>query len=196
MARHLQESYVPVRASERALLSVVDGALWTLQAQLRKHAVLRGDFLLSSGRPASYYIDPSLACMREPGRYALGTIVREVMAICEAEIVGGPLAGAITPASASEMPTFYLRDNEKTHGGGGRVIGADSNQRALVVDDVTSSGDTLIEAVRWLQRETDLEVVGCYTIVDRDKGAIERVNEELDLALWTSFTMEDLGVEP
>lgn len=169
---------------------------------LRELAVQRGEFILSSGRSASYYVDASKACLHRGPAEDLSEIVSTLMSQLDVNRLGGPLTGAICVASAamrrsSVHGAFLIRDNYKAHGTGGRLVGADpvASTQCLLVDDVASSGGTLVEAYKWLLQATMYQPVAAYAIVDRDKGARDRLADECGIDLYTTCTMFDLGVE-
>lgn len=172
---------------------------------LRSLAVLEGDFVLSSGKSASYYVDVSRAVCGGLAGASLGDMLRRLIQEAGHEptvYVGGPLTGAIPVVQSllmvdSSYQSFYIRDNYKAHGAGGRLVGREPERMSYcwLVDDVVSSGGTLVEAGKWLNRNTQLTPVACYSVIDRDKGARDRIMDELGVPLYTSFTMRDLGVE-
>lgn len=166
---------------------------------LQRDAVLRGDFHLSSGRTASYYVDVARAGLNRWASQKIGLEIRRVLNVAGIvpRSIGGPLTGAV-PMIAGLLAshwigqTFLLRDSIKPYGAGGRIVGQIDGP-VVVVDDVVSSGATLAESVSWL-RDEGARVGAAYALVDRDKGARERL-ADIDCPLLSSYTMVDLGVE-
>ncbi len=72
-----------------------------LVAELRAHALVLGDVVLSSGRTASYYVDAKRAILRPAGFRALGALLAEQVAATGALAVGGLTMGADAPACAA-----------------------------------------------------------------------------------------------
>ena len=74
---------------------------------------------------------------------------------------------------------FYVRSEPKTHG----LMHLIENQplpgtNVIIVDDVVTSGNSLLKAVR-AAREAGCSVVGAMTLVDRNEGGSERIRREV-----------------
>jgi len=83
--------------------------------------------------------------------------------------VGGiPLA--VAASLASGKPYAIIRKEEKGHGQAGRVIGQVEGRRTLLVEDVTTSGGSVLFGIRTL-REAGALVDTVVTVVDREQGA-------------------------
>ena len=171
-----------------------------LLAAIRAKAVVRGDFILSSGVPADWYID--LRRVLLDGRVAplAGRVMLDLTRDLEYEAAGGltlgadPVAAAMMHASAGSshpIDAFVVRKAEKQHGLQRRIEGPDvAGRRVLAVEDTSTTGASALAAVDAL-REAGAEVVGVAVVVDR--GARERVTER-GLAFRAAFTLSDLGV--
>lgn len=140
------------------------------------NSVKIGDFTLSSGRKSSYYIDIKKA-ITDPGTLELiaNKIVEVIneQGICT-EAIGGVAVGGVPLATAvslkSGLPLVIIRKSMKEYGTGGRFIGDIQGRNMVVVEDVTTTGSSVIEAVKVL-REAGAIVDTVITIVDRDEGA-------------------------
>ncbi len=134
-------------------------------------AVRRGDFLLASGIRSSVYVDIKSA-LTDPG--VLSAIALEIAERCSFETVAGVAVGGIPLAVAVSLaagkPYAIVRREEKGHGTGGRIIGEVTGLSTLIVEDVTTSGGSVLSAVRLL-REAGAKVDTVITIVDREEGA-------------------------
>jgi orotate phosphoribosyltransferase len=172
-----------------------------LLAAIRAKAVVRGDFILSSGQHADWYID--LRRVLLDGRVAplAGRVMLDLTRDLEYEAVGGltlgadPVATAMMHAAAAgggtPIDAFVVRKGEKQHGLQRRIEGPDvAGRRVLAVEDTSTTGASSLTAVDAL-REAGAEVVGVAVVVDR--GARERVTER-GLAFRAAFTLSDLGV--
>lgn len=159
-----------------------------LHALLRERSVLKGDFVLASGRRSSHYIDARKTTMSAAGQDLIGRL--GLAAIREAgwqmARVGGltmgadPVAYAIARASLDAPPiidAFSVRKAAKQHGTGRRIEGNfASGDSVVVVEDVITSGGSALEAVAAV-REAGGIVAGVLAVVDREEGgraAIER----------------------
>ncbi len=171
-----------------------------LLQEIRKHAVVHGDFVLSSGQRASWYID--LRRVLLAGRIAplAGRVMLAATADLAYQAVGGltlgadPVATAMMHAAAgSERPldAFVVRKADKAHGLQRRIEGPDvAGRRVLAVEDTSTTGNSVLSAVDAL-REAGAEVVGVAVIVDR--GARARVLE-WGLPYRAAYELSDLGL--
>ncbi|MDD1668853.1 MAG: orotate phosphoribosyltransferase [Methanomicrobiales archaeon] len=134
-------------------------------------AVRRGDFLLASGVRSSVYVDIKSA-LTDPG--VLSAVALEIAGRYDFEAVAGVAVGGIPIAVAVSLaagkPYAVVRREEKGHGTKGRIIGQVSGRSTLLVEDVTTSGGSVLSAVRIL-REAGAKVDTVITIVDREEGA-------------------------
>ncbi len=145
----------------------------TLVAQLREHALLRGDFLLRSGRRSPYYLDkyrfetrPELLA---PIGERLAAAVREHEP--EATRIAGPALGAVALAASASlsggMPFVIVRGEVKAYGTSNRIEGAfEPGELVCLVEDVVTAGGALAEAVEAL-REAGLVVRNAVCVVAR-----------------------------
>lgn len=170
-----------------------------LQA-IRNDAVVRGDFVLSSGQRASWYVD--LRRVLLAGRFApmAGRVLLAATADLSYEAVGGltmgadPVAAAMMHAAARDgrlLDAFVVRKGEKAHGLQRRIEGPDvAGRRVLAVEDTSTTGGSVLTAVGALQ-EAGAEVAGVAVLVDR--GAAERITG-LGLPYRAAYVQADLGV--
>jgi orotate phosphoribosyltransferase len=147
-----------------------------IQALKDCKAVKFGDFTLASGRKSNYYIDIKKA-ISDP--VTLDLIARRIVGIITekgicAEAIGGVAVGAVPLATAvslrSGLPLVIIRKSLKEYGTGGRFIGDVQERSLLMVEDVTTTGSSVIEAIKALN-EAGAKVDTVITIVDRDEGA-------------------------
>jgi orotate phosphoribosyltransferase len=171
-----------------------------LLAAIREKAVVRGDFVLSSGQRASWYVD--LRRILLDGRVApmAGRVMLDLTADLGYQAAGGltlgadPVATAIMHASAGRgtpVDAFVVRKKDKEHGTQRRIEGPDvSGRRVLAVEDTSTTGASVLSAVDAL-REAGAEVVGVAVLVDR--GAREAVTAR-GLTYRAAYELADLGV--
>src|SRR3984885_1588133 len=155
-----------------------------LLAAIKAKAVIRGDFILSSGQRADWYVD--LRRVLLDGRLAplAGRVMLDLTADLGYEAAGGltlgadPVATAIMHAAAGRgtpVDAFVVRKKDKEHGTQRRIEGPDvSGRRVLAVEDTSTTGSSVLNAVDALL-EAGADVVGVAVIVDR--GARQRVTE-------------------
>jgi orotate phosphoribosyltransferase len=143
-----------------------------LASLLARHGAVRhGDFLLASGARSRVYVDIKSA-LTDPG--VLTAIALEIGERCSFETVAGVAVGGIPIAVAVSLatgkPYAIVRQAEKGHGTGGRIIGEVAGRSTLLVEDVTTTGGSVLSAVRLL-REALARVDTVLAIVDRGEGA-------------------------
>ncbi|HWH08027.1 MAG TPA: orotate phosphoribosyltransferase, partial [Candidatus Thermoplasmatota archaeon] len=156
-------------------------------------AVRFGDFTLASGAKSSYYVDIKRAStdpkvLRLMGE-GLAQKVGGAQRIAGMELGAVPLAAAA--ALASGVPFLMVRKKAKDHGTASRIEGPyAAGEEVVVVEDVTTSGGSSLEAVRVL-REAGLRVTKVVTVVDRQQGA-EKAFADAGVALESLVTAKEL----
>ncbi len=171
-----------------------------LLAAIKAKAVLHGDFILSSGQRAEWYVD--LRRILLDGRVAplAGAVMLDLTWDLGYEAVGGltlgadPVATAMMHAAAGRgtpIDAFVVRKKEKDHGTQRRIEGPDvAGRRVLAVEDTSTTGTSPLSAVEAL-REAGAEVVGVAVLVNR--GAREHVTAA-GLEFRAAFELSDLGI--
>jgi orotate phosphoribosyltransferase len=167
---------------------------------IKDQAVVHGDFVLSSGLRATWYIDLRRVLLSGRGAALAGRVMLEATADLPYDAVGGltlgadPVAAAMMhAASAAGRPldAFVVRKEEKTHGLQRRIEGPDvRGRRVLAVEDTSTTGGSVLTAVDVL-REAGADVVGVAVIVER--GARGRVAER-GLPFRAVYDVSDLGL--
>jgi orotate phosphoribosyltransferase len=167
---------------------------------IRNVAVVHGDFVLSSGQRASWYVD--LRRVLLAGRYAplAGRVMLAATSDLDFDAVGGltmgadPVAAAMVHAAAADgriLDAFVVRKGEKAHGLQRRIEGPDvAGRRVLAVEDTSTTGKSVLTAVTAL-RDAGAEVAGVAVLVDR--GARAHITE-LGLPYRAAYEQADLGV--
>lgn len=155
---------------------------------IRSHALEFGDFTLKSGAKSKFYLDVRKVSLSG----SLHLIVRELHRTMLENIgtsfdaIGGPCVGA-DPIVGGWLALFgyfgynrrgcLIRKEEKGHGKSGLIIGSiQKNDRVVVVEDVTTSGGSLLAAVDAIQ-EYGAKVVLAVTVVDRLQGATKAFHD-------------------
>ena len=157
-------------------------------------AVRRGDFVLASGARSKVYVDIKSA-LTDP--MVLSRVAREIAGRCSFGAVAGVAVGgvplAVAVSLATGKPHAIVRSGEKGHGTGGRIIGEVEGLPVLLVEDVTTTGGSVLSAVRLL-REAGAVVDRVVTVVDREEGAARRLAAE-GVELIALVTLADLEAE-
>jgi orotate phosphoribosyltransferase len=152
-----------------------------LVAELRAHALVIGEVVLTSGQTAQYYVDAKRAILLPAGFAAMGELVAERAVAWGATAVGGLTMGAdpvacSALAAGADVKAFFVRKDAKAHGLQRRVEGPllESGERCLVVEDVVTTGGSTLQAIEAL-REEGLQIVGVVSVLDRLAGGGERI---------------------
>src|ERR671932_1291955 len=147
------------------------GARERLIEELRTHAVVVGDVVLTSGLTARYYVDAKRAILRPAGFRALAELVAERARAWGATAVGGLTMGADAPACAAlaggaEVKAFFVRKDVKQHGLQRWIEGPplEPGERCLIVEDVVTTGGSTIHAIERV-RDEGFEVAGVVAIL-------------------------------
>ena len=162
--------------------------------ELRTHALVIGDVVLTSGQIARYLVDAKRAILRPAGFRALSELVAEQAGTWNATAVGGMTMGADPIACAAlaggaDVKAFFVRKEVKAHGLARRIEGPllDSEDRCMLVEDVVTTGGSTLRALEALRAEGH-EVCGVLAICDRlagGAGAIEQAAGAPFVALTT-----------
>jgi orotate phosphoribosyltransferase len=172
---------------------------------LKSRSVHRGEFVLSSGRRSSFYVDARLTTMSAEGLVLVGRLGLDAIRArgWNPTAVGGltlgadPVAYAIALASASSPPlidAFSVRKEPKGHGSQRRIEGhLPEGAAVVVVEDVITTGASTIRAIEAAQAEGGM-VLGVLAVVDREEGGREAVAGKCEVVVLA--TISDLGFSP
>lgn len=141
---------------------------------------------LASGKASTLYFDMKVTMLDARGARLLACAVGEIGEACGAEFLGGLEMGAVPIAistatmadlAGSPLRFFFVRKQVKGHGAkklieGLRVGESLGGKRVVVVEDVTTTGGSALQAIDII-RETGAIVEDVITIVDRQEGARE-----------------------
>src|SRR5215208_785319 len=146
--------------------------------ELRSHALVLGEVVLTSGQVAQYYVDAKRAILRPAGFAALAELVAARASEWRATAVGGLTMGADAPACAAlaggaDVKAFFIRKETKQHGLQRRIEGPflHPDDRCLIVE-------------------------GVVTVLDRLAGGAERIREAAGGAPYAALaTIDDVYPE-
>ena len=160
-------------------------------------------FKLASGVISPYYVDCRVL-MAHPGpRLLVAQLAATMIQDLTIDCIGGLEIGAIAIATAisdqgyrgypqREWRTFVVRKQAKDHGTAKLIDGAVKvRDRALIVDDVLTSGGSIVRAVM-AAREVGLHVSHALVLVDREEQDGRAKVEALGVTLLSLLTIKDL----
>lgn len=167
-----------------------------LARRIAEIALLRGTFILRSGRASDFYLDKYMFSTRpeillDLGKMFAARLPKEANRLAGAELGGIPL---VTAASlASGLPSVFIRNQKKEYGTArqleGKLVEGD---RVVIVEDVATTGGQVLEAARVIEA-ANAEVVAIIATIDRLEGARENV-EGAGYVFDALFTVRDLGL--
>ena len=158
---------------------------------IRTRSFGHGRIMLASGRESDYYIDMRPTTVHPAGATCVGELIVDALEGLRVDFVGGlemgavPIATAVAIASHArgrDIGAFFVRKKPKDHGAKKLVEGLPKGEtlrgkNVVVVEDVTTTGGSALQAVAAL-REEGANIVLVLTIVDRLEGAAETFAKE------------------
>ncbi len=173
-----------------------DDARAQLGRDLLDAALLRGDFVLSSGARSDYYLDkyrfetrPEV--LRRIAKGLADLVPRDIDRIAGTEL--GAVALATALALACDLPFVIVRKAAKPYSTERMIEGElAAGDRVVLVEDVVTSGAQAIKAARHLL-EAGAEVARIVAVVDREEGG-QAAMVEAGFELTSLFTRTELGI--
>src|ERR1700729_1454707 len=169
-----------------------------LLTELRDHALVIGEVVLTSGQTAQYLVDAKRAILRPAGFRALSELVAEQARAWDATAVGGMTMGADPIACAAlaggaEVKAFFVRKEAKQHGLSRRVEGPllAAEDRCMLVEDVVTTGGSTIRAIEAL-REEGHQICGVLAICDRLAGGAAAIEQAAGAPYVALTTIDDV----
>lgn len=172
---------------------------------IRDEAVFHGDFTLTSGAKASYYVDLRRLSLDHRVAPLIGAVMVDLIAdLPDVDAVGGltmgadPIAAAVLHQGAARglrYDAFVVRKEPKDHGRGRQVEGPDlAGKRVVVLEDTSTTGGSPLRAIEALER-VGAEVVAVAVVVDRATEARARI-EAAGYPYRAAIGLADLGLAP
>jgi len=166
-------------------------------------AVFHGDFTLTSGKKATYYVDLRKVSLDHRVAPLIGQVMIDLIKdIPDVVAVGGmtmgadPVATAILHQGAARglaYDAFVVRKEPKDHGRGRQVEGPDlAGKRVIVLEDTSTTGGSPLAAIEALLK-VGAEIAAVAVVVDRNTGARERI-EAAGYPYLAAIDLNDLGL--
>jgi orotate phosphoribosyltransferase len=140
-------------------------------------AVRFGEFALHSGRTSPIYIDLRLLASFPQALRQAAAAYRTLLEQMTFDLLAAtPLAGLPIGTAISldmNVPLIYARPAAKGYGTGKKIEGRwEAGQIAVMVDDLITSGDSLLHGIKMLEA-TGLTVSQAVVLLDREQGGRE-----------------------
>jgi len=166
-------------------------------------AVFHGDFTLTSGKKATYYVDLRKVSLDHRVAPLIGQVMLDLIAeIPDVAAVGGmtmgadPVAAAILHQGAARglaYDAFVVRKEPKDHGRGRQVEGPElAGKRVIVLEDTSTTGGSPLAAIEALKK-VGAEIAAVAVVVDRNTGARETI-EAAGYPYYFAIGLSDLGL--
>lgn len=170
---------------------------------ISREAVHHGDFTLTSGQKATFYIDLRELSLDHRVAPLMGEVMLELVEeFGPVDAVGGLTMGADPIATAilhqgvlrgKTLDAFVVRKEPKDHGRGRQIEGPDvRGKRVVVVEDTSTTGGSPLAAAGAVEKAGG-EVVAVCVVVDRNTGA-DVVIEEAGYPYRAAVRLTDLGL--
>src|SRR6201999_1725209 len=172
-----------------------------LLQELRTHALVIGEVVLTSGATAQYLVDAKRAILLPAGFSALSELVAAQAREWNATAVGGMTMGADPIACAAlaggaDVKAFFVRKEAKTHGLARRIEGPllEPSDRCMLVEDVITTGGSTLRALEAVRAEGH-QVCGVLAICDRLAGGLEAIAEAAGVPVLALTTIDEVYPE-
>jgi orotate phosphoribosyltransferase len=172
-----------------------------LHQLLAERAFTFGDFMLVSGRRSDFYFNGKQVTLEGRGLYLASLLILDRCRELRVDAIGGltlgadPIAAGVAALSGADRPlrAFIVRKQAKEHGTGALIEGPPlrAGDRVMVVDDVITTGGSLLKAVDALA-DQPVEVVEALALVDREEGGREAI-EARGLSVHALFTRREFS---
>ena len=157
-----------------------------LRQILLEKSIRTGNFVLSSGKSSTFYVDARLTTMSPEGMTLIGQLGLNTIRdhAWDAESVGGltlgadPVSFAISYTSAATdrpLRAFTVRKEAKQHGTGNLIEGPfKSGDKVVVIEDVITTGKSALQAIDSIASMNG-QILGVLSVVDREDGGREAI---------------------
>lgn len=140
-------------------------------------AVQIGKFRLHSGRRSRIYLDLRILISYPEVLQQAAYVYRSILDDLQFDLIAAPpLAGLPLGTAVSlnmDIPMIFPRKTAKSYGTGKEIEGKwKVGQKAVIIDDVVTSGDSIIQAIVPL-KAAGLHVTDAVVLIDRQQGGAQ-----------------------
>jgi orotate phosphoribosyltransferase len=160
-------------------------------------------FTLASGRKSPFYVNCRPVSFHAEGMSLIGEILFERIRGLDVQVIGGmtmgadPIAHAVSLISFQQgrpIHSFSVRKQAKAHGvarSQGVEGAAAPGQKAVVIDDVITTGGSTVQAIDAVEA-FGLTVVRVLVLVDREEGGKRNIQDRVPgVEVDAVFTLSD-----
>lgn len=140
-------------------------------------AVKTGEFILSSGKKSTFYVDCRKVTLHPQGAKLIGKIILDKIKNLKVNAIGGLTLGAdpitSTVVTLGNIPGFIVRKKAKEHGTQQKIEGLiEPGWKVVIVEDVATTGASALQAIEAAEG-VGAKVIKVIAVVDREEGAAE-----------------------
>ncbi len=144
-------------------------------------AVQLGKFKLHSGRTSRIYLDLRVLVSYPHALRKATAVYRRVLEDLTFDLLAAPPLAGLPFGTAlcldMDIPLIYPRKISKSYGTGKEIEGVwEVGQTAVVIDDVITSGDSILQAIVAL-KAAGLQVSAAVVLIDREQNGVETMRD-------------------
>ena len=178
-----------------------------LKLALDSEALQFGDFTLKSGRKSPYFFNAA-NMLKESNLYQLAHCYVEAINDHDVDfdciygpaykgIFLGSIVATVLSAQGKNYPISFNRKEEKDHGEGGNIIGANPKGKTLIIDDVLSAGTAGRESINLITKQNATPVCFIVGLDRQEKGksqqsASKELKDEFNLSVISIIDLDTL----
>jgi len=145
-------------------------------------AIQLGKFRLHSGRTSRIYLDLRLLVSYPHALRLATSAYQHILQTLSFDLLAAPpLAGLPIGTSlclAMDKPLIYPRKTAKSYGTGKSIEGHwQVGQSAVIIDDVITSGNSILQAIVSL-KTAGLQITNIVVLINREQGGIRSMQEQ------------------
>src|SRR3989344_9241318 len=155
--------------------------------KLLKESLIKGDFVLTSGKKSKFYLNGRNVTLTPEGVYCSAQLIFKIIKREKATAIGGPTIGAdpilgaiafLAYVKKYPLKTFIIRKTAKKHADKKQIEGPNlsKKEKVVLIDDTATTGKSLVESAETL-RNNGLKINRALVLVDREEGAKENLNK-------------------
>ena len=178
-----------------------------LKLALDSQALQFGDFTLKSGRKSPYFFNAA-KMLKGSNLYQLAQCYVEAINDHNVDfdciygpaykgIFLGSIVATVLSAQGKNYPISFNRKEEKDHGEGGNIIGANPKGKTLIIDDVLSAGTAGRESINLITKQNATPVSFIVGLDRQEKGksqqsASKELKDEFNLSVISIIDLDTL----
>lgn len=139
-----------------------------------------GDFTLKSGEKSNIYVDMRLIMSYPKIFNKMIDFLINLVKKGDYVLCGVPM-GAISYVSCMcqklELPQIIVRKTKKDYGMGNIIEGHTFGKKIIIVEDVITTGSSILEILEILKNESSVEIEEIICILDRGAGGVEKLKK-------------------